>query len=340
MTERTSILGPAPVLDRRRVLRTLAMSLAGACIAGPLALAHAQSGDFPNKPIQLIVPYGAGGPTDTHLRVLAQQASQILGQSVVLDNKPGANGTFGAAALARAQPDGYTLAVLPASVYREPLLNKVSYDPLTLSYIIGLTDYSFGLAVPQDSPWTSWQDVVAAAKAAPDTVTIGAAGPVQTPSIVLREVMEMERLPFNPIPYKGDSDLAADLLGGHVDAGILSGVASPYIHSGRLRYLVMFTPERVPQFAEVPTLRELGVNAVIESPYGIAAPQGLAPERLQVLHDAFKTALESEPGRKVLDQLNQPVNYRSAADFAAYAKQALAHERSRIEQLKAVGVLN
>lgn len=322
---------------RRRTLRALAISLV---VVGALGLAHAQSGAFPNKPIQLIVPYGAGGPTDTHMRVLAQQASQMLGQIMVIDNKPGANGTFGAAALARAQPDGYTLAVLPASVYREPLLNKVSYDPLKLSYIIGLTDYSFGLAVQQNSPWTSWQDVVAAAKEAPDTVSVGAAGPVQTPSIVLRELMEMEQLRFNPIPYKGDSDLAADLLGGHVDAGILSGVASSYIHSGRLRYLVMFTPERVAQFPDVPTLRELGVNAAIESPYGIAAPEGLAPERLQLLHDAFKTALESEPSRKVLDQLNQPVHYRSAADFANYAKQALAHEKTRIEQLKAVGVLN
>ncbi|WP_038216046.1 tripartite tricarboxylate transporter substrate binding protein [Xenophilus azovorans] len=313
----------------------LAAASAAALAAAIHPLAAAQGGGFPARPVRLVVPYGAGGPTDTHLRVVAQQASSLLGQPVVIDNKPGANGTFGAAELARAQPDGYTVAVLPASVYREPYLNRVAFDPLKLSYIIGLTDYTFGLAVRQDAPWKNWAEFLADAKKRPGEISVGAAGPVQTPSIVLAELAGKAGIDLNRVPYKGDSDQASDLLGGHVDAGVLSGVASTYIHSGRLRYLAMLTPKRVPQFPDVPTLRELGVDAVVESPYGIAGPQGLPAERVRVLHDAFKAALESADGRKVLDQLNQPLNYRSPEEFAQYARSAFAREKSRMEQFKA-----
>src|SRR5690606_14167567 len=129
-----------------------------------------------------------------------------------------ANGTFGAAELARAQPDGYTVAVLPASVYREPYLNRVAFDPLKLSYIIGLTDYTFGLAVRQDAPWKNWAEFLADAKKRPGEISVGAAGPVQTPSIVLAELAGKAGIDLNRVPYKGDSDQASDLLGGHVDA--------------------------------------------------------------------------------------------------------------------------
>lgn len=329
-----------PRTTRRAALARMTGALLAAGATFALLAPPAQAADFPTKAIQLIVPYGAGGPTDSHLRVVAQQAAEILGQPIIIENRPGANGTFGAAMIARAQPDGYTLAVLPASVYREPHLNTVTFDPLRLTYILGMTDYTFGLAVRQDAPWQTWDEFLADAKQRPGKISVGAAGPVQTPSIVLSELTALVGADLNRIPYKGDADQASDLLGGHIDAGILSGVASTHIHSGRLRYLVMLTPERVPQFPDVPTLRELNVDAVVESPYGIAGPEGLSPERVQVLHDAFKTALESDEGRKILDQLNQPVNYRSPDAFAEYAKQAFEREKGRMEQLKASGALN
>lgn len=324
---------PQDVMSRRALLAAAPAGLLAAAAYHPLAAA--QAAGFPERPIRLVVPYGAGGPTDAHMRVVAQQASSHLGQTVVIENKPGANGTFGAAELARAQPDGYTIAVLPASVFREPYLNRVAFDPLKLSYILGMTDYTFGLAVKQDAPWTSWSDLLADARKRPGKISVGAAGPVQTPSIVLGELVEALGIDLTRVPYKGDSEQVTDLLGGHIDAGVLSGVASAHIQSGKLRYLAMFTPKRVPQFPQVPTLREQGVDIVIESPYGIAGPEGLAPQRLRVIHDAFKAALESAEGRRVLDQLNQPVNYRSPQDFRQYAMEAFAREKGRMERFKA-----
>lgn len=319
------------VFSRRRLLVSALAAGAGAALQSP-AWAEAA---YPSKAIRLVVPYGAGGPTDAHLRVVAQQASAAIGQPIVIENKPGANGTFGAAELARAQPDGYTIAVLPASVYREPHLNKVGFDPLKLTYIMGMTDYTFGLAVKSDAPWQTWADFLADMRKRPGKISIGAAGPVQTPNIVLGEMAQLIKIDVNRVPYKGDAEQVTDLMGGHIDAGILSGVASQHIQSGRLRYLAMFTPKRVPQFADVPTLRELGVDAVVESPYGIAGPAGLPAARVKLIHDAFKTGLESPEGKKILDQLNQPLNYRSAEEFAQYAHSAFAREKTRMEQFKA-----
>lgn len=96
----------------------------------------------------------------------------------------------------------------------------------------------------------------------------------------------------------------------------------------------MLTPNRVPQFPNVPTLRELGVDSVVESPYGIGGPEGLPPARVRVVHDAFKTALESPEGRKILDRLNQPLNYRSPTEFTQYAKDAFAREKIRMEHFQ------
>lgn len=320
---------PGVTLSRRRLLAT-----AAAVVAVPAmgTVGAQQAAAFPTKPIRLVVPYGAGGPTDVHLRVVAQQAASRLGQPVIIDNKPGANGTFGAAELARAQPDGYTIAVLPASVYREPYLNRVAWDPMKFTYIMGMTDYSFGLAVKQDAPWKSWDEFLADAKKRPGKISVGAAGPVQTPSIVLEELAQAVGIDLNRVPYKGDAEQASDLLGGHIDAGILSGVASAHIQSGRLRYLAMLTPKRVVQFPSVPTLRELGVDIVVESPYGIAGPDKLAQGRVAIIHDAFKAALETPEGKKVLDQLNQPLNYRSPAEFTRYAAAAYAREKVRMER--------
>lgn len=322
---------PAPLTSRRQLLLGGLATIASASV---LPWTSVRAEDFPTKPIRLVVPYGAGGPTDNFIRVLAHQLSTGLGQPMLVENKPGANGTFGAAELARAKPDGYTIAVLPASVFREPWLNRVPFDPLKLTYVIGLTDYTFGLAVKADAPWKTWAEFLDQARKQPGKLSVGAAGPIQTPSIVLSELGQMTGTELNRVSYKGDAEQATDLLGGHIDAGILSGVASPYIQSGRLRYLAMLTPERVPQFPDVPTLRELGVDAVVESPYGIGAPGGLPADRLKILHDAFKTALESAESSKSLDQLNQPVNYRSPEAFTAYATETFAREKVRLEKFK------
>ena len=316
-------------IDRRQFLKA---SILASIVTALPSIAIAAKNDFPNKPIKLIVPFGAGGPTDTHLRMLAQHASALLGQSIIIENKPGANGIFGASELARAKPDGYTIAVLPAAVYREPHINKVPFDPLTLTYIIGLSDYMFGLAVKQDAPWQNLNEFLSDVKIRPHEISIGAAGPIQTPSLVLNELIQLLKIDVTPIPYKGDGELALSILGGHVDAGILSGVATTHIQAGNMRYLSMLTPERIPQFPDILTLREQDIDIIVESPYGIAGPKELPESLVMILHNAFKAALESPEGRETLARLNQPLNYRNPEEYKEFAQQAYAKERIRMEQ--------
>jgi tripartite-type tricarboxylate transporter receptor subunit TctC len=295
---------------------------------------------YPQRPITLIVPYGAGGPTDQHLRAVADEAGKTLGQAIVLENRPGASGTNAAAALTRAAPDGYTLGVLPASVYREPFINKVPFDPaISFSYVILLSDYAFGLAVRADSPWKTWNDLAADVAKRPGKISIGATGAVGTPRIVMDEVGAVAKLQFNMIPFKGDADVTNAILGGHIDAAPLSGVAVPHIEAGTMRYLVMLTPQRIKRYPQVPTLKEQGIDAVIDSPYGIAAPAGLDASRVKLVHDAFKKALESVAGQRVLDQLNQPINYLGPEDYRKYALASVAREKERVARLRAKGLL-
>ena len=295
---------------------------------------------YPQRPITLIVPYGAGGPTDQHLRAVADEAGKTLGQAIVLENRPGASGTNAAATLTRTAPDGYTLGVLPASVYREPFINKVPFDPTTsFSYVILLSDYAFGLAVKADSPWKTWNDLAADAAKRPGKINIGATGAVGTPRIVMDEVGAAAKLQFNMIPFKGDAEVTNAILGGHIDAAPLSGVAVPHIEAGNMRYLAMLTPQRIKRYPQVPTLKELGIDAVIDSPYGIAGPAGMDPSRVKLVHDAFKKALESVASQRVLDQLNQPINYLGSEDYRQYALASLAREKERVARLRAKGLL-
>lgn len=310
-------------------------------LAASVLPAAALAQKFPDKPITLVVPYAAGGPTDQHLRAVAEEASKVLGQPVVLDNRAGANGTNGATALVRAAPDGYTLAILPASVYREPHITKVAYDPATsFSYIMLMSDYSFGLAVRADAPWKTWRDFVADAGRNPGKINVGATGAIGTPRIVMDEAAELAKIKLNMIPYKGDADVAVAILGGHLDAAPLSGVAVPHIAGGKMRYLVMLTEQRVKRYPDLATLKEQGVDAAIESPYGLAGPPNMDPARLKVIHDAFKKGLESVASMQAMDQLNQQMNYRNPEAYRRYALDAMAREKLRVERLRERGLLN
>ena len=320
-------------LSRRRALAL------GAAMMVPALAARAQV--FPGRPITLIIPYPAGGPTDVVVRALAEEARKTLGQPVVIENRTGANGTTGAATIARAQPDGYTLAILPATVFREPHLNKVGFDPLaSFSYIILLTDYVFGLTVRADAPWRTFAEFAADAAKRPGMLSVGAGGGViGTPIIAVNELAAAAKISLNAVPYKGDADVVTALLGGHIDAAVLAGVAMPHIEAGKMRYIAAMTERRIKRTPDVPTLREQGVPVWIDSPFGIAGPAGMEPARIKTIHDAFKAALESAAGQKTLDDLNQQVNYKGPDDYRRYADSAFAREKARVAKLREMGRL-
>ena len=304
-----------------------------------LCAAHAQV--FPSRSINLIVPFAAGGPADIHTRAVAEEAARVLGQSVVVENRPGASGTNGAMALLRAPADGYTLALLTSTLYREPHMAKVKYDPLKdFAYILLMSDYTQGVAVRADAPWKTWQDFVNDATQRPGKINVGVNGVIGAPRIVMEEAADASGIQLNMIPYKGDSEIVNALLGGHLDAAPLSGITSAYIDDAKLRYLVMLTENRVKRYPSVPTLKEGGVEVWLSSPYGIGAPAGTEAARLKILHDAFKRGLESPGSQRAMQQLNQLMYYRNQDDYRSYVANTFAQEKARVERLRKKGLLD
>ncbi|NRF68100.1 tripartite tricarboxylate transporter substrate binding protein [Aquincola sp. S2] len=314
--------------------RTLLKLAAGSTALSPLGTALAQAWPAA-KPITLIVPWPPGGSTDRHLRALSEIAGKHLGQTIVIDNKPGAGGTLGPGVMAlTAKPDGYTIAQFPMGMLRIPHMQKVQWNPLTdFSFILGVSGYTFGFTVKADSPYKSFNDYIEAARKAPGKVDYGSTGVGTSPHLLMEEVAANAKVQLTHVPYKGNADLQQALLGGHVQAQSDATGWDKFVDSGQMRLLVTFGEQRTKRWPEVPTAKELGYGVVASSPYGLVAPKGMDPAVLKALHDAYKKALEDPKHLEVLAQLNQDVWYRNGDEYAAWARETYAKDKALIERL-------
>ncbi|MGQ0509344.1 MAG: tripartite tricarboxylate transporter substrate binding protein [Betaproteobacteria bacterium] len=310
-----------------RILTTAA----GLVFALGAGMAAAQT--FPAKPITLIVPWPAGGSTDTHLRSFAQVAAKYVGQTIIVENKPGAGGMLGPAGMARsAPPDGYTLSQLAVSAFRIPHIQKVDWDPIKdFTYIIGISGYTFGVVVKSDSPLRTLNDLVAWAKANPGKLSYGSTGNGTSPHLLMEELGMKAGAQFLHVPFKGNADSTQALLGGHVMAQSDATGWGRHVDAGAFRLLVTFGEKRTKWNA--PTAKELGIDIVSYSPYGIVAPKGMDPKLQRYLHDAFKKALDDPEHMKVLAQLDQVYWYKSSEEYAKWAAETLKAERATIERV-------
>ena len=300
--------------------------------AASLAIpALAQS--FPTRPITLICPWSAGGPTDLHLRKVAELASKHLGQNVIIENRPGGSGMNGPTTMAKtAKPDGYTLSQLTITAFRVPHMQKVEWDPLAdFSYIIGVAGYTFGIVVKADSPLKSFEDLIAYAKANPGKLSYATPGNGTSLHLAMEEIGSKAGVYFLHVPFKGQADGAAALMGGHVMAQVDSTGWARQVDAGTFRLLATLGERRTRWNA--PTVKELGIDTVSTSPYGFVGPKGMAPELVKRLHDAFKLAIDDPENLKVLQQLDQLYWYKSSEDYARWAAETLKAERATIERV-------
>lgn len=289
---------------------------------------------FPARPVTLLVTFPAGGPTDIAGRALAEAASKYLGQPVVVENRPGATGTLGAAALVNAKPDGYTVSMIPVTALRLPHMENVAFDPVKdIGYVIGVSGYVFAVIVRADAPWKSMAELVAHAKANPEKVTYGSHGIGGTVHLAMEELSAAQGVKLTHVPYKGSADMLTALLGGHINVAVDSTGAVPHVASGKARVLAVFTEKRVPIWPEAPTLAELGYGIVSTSPYGLGVPAATPAAVVKVLHDAFKKGLEDPIHTKALEKFNQPLWYQSSEDYTKWAREQFERERRLIERL-------
>ena len=293
--------------------------------------AHAQS--FPNKPVTLIVPWPAGGSTDIYFRKLGEVTARHLGQPLVIENKPGGSGMNGPATMAKtARPDGYTISQLAISAFRVPHMQKVDWDPISdFTYIIGLAGYTFGVVVRSDSPFKTFNDLLTYARANPGKLSYATPGTGTSLHLAMEEVAAKAGVQFLHIPFKGYADGAIALMGGHVMVQVDSTGWAKQVDSGAQRLLATLGDKRTRWGA--PTVKELGVDTVSNSPFGLVGPKGMPREVVKVLHDAFKKSLDDPEYLKVLAQLDQPAWYQSSEDYARWAVQMLKAERATIERV-------
>jgi tripartite-type tricarboxylate transporter receptor subunit TctC len=313
--------------------RTALLAATASALLAPLGAAQAQA--FPAKPITLIVPWPAGGSTDRHLRGLAEIASRHLGQTIVIENKPGAGGTLGPGMMAQtAKPDGYTIAQFPLGMLRYPHMQKVAWDPINdFSFIIGITGYTFGFVVKADSPYKTFNDYIEAARKQPGKIDYGSTGIGTSPHLLIEELADAAKVQLNHVPYKGNADLMQAVMGGHVMAGSDATGWDKLVDAGQMRLLLTFGETRTQRWPSVPTAKDLGYNVISTSPYGLVGPKGLDPAVVKTLHDAFKKAMEDPKHLELLAQLNQAPWYRNPEDYKAWAQATFVKDKALIERL-------
>jgi tripartite-type tricarboxylate transporter receptor subunit TctC len=317
---------------RRFFVRAAAFSLTAVAAAVPFAAAQAQG--FPAKPVKLVIAFPAGGPTDITMRQLADNASKILGQPVIVDNKPGAGGTLPAQSLQTSAPDGYTVAQIPLGVFRLGYTTKLNWDPIKdISYVINVTGYAFGLVVPADSPFKTWADFVAYAKANPGRLTYGSTGTLTSPHLTMETLAQRAGIQLQHVPYKGSADLMLATVSGQLMAAADSTGFAPQVEAGKLRVLNTWGEKRLAKFPDAPTLKELGYDIVQNSPFGIGAPKGTPPEVVKKLHDAFKQAMEEPSYVAALNRYDMLPDYKSTAQYTQFAQDTVAKEKVVIDKL-------
>jgi tripartite-type tricarboxylate transporter receptor subunit TctC len=322
-------------MRRRQLVQLAAATLAVPSLSTFAQTASSGSGQaFPAKPIKLIIAFPAGGPTDITMRSLADNASKALGQTVVVENKPGAGGTLPAQQMQTAPADGYTLAQIPLGVFRLPYTTKINWDPVKdISYVINVTGYAFGIVVPADSPIKNWSDFVAYAKANPGKLSYGSTGTLTSPHLTTELIAQKVGIQLNHIPYKGSAELAQAILGGHVMAAADSTGFAPLVESGKLRVLNTWGEQRLAKFPNAPTLKELGIDVVQNSPFGIGAPRGTPPDVVKKLHDGFKKAMEDPSYVQALARYDMLPIYMDSAQYARFAQDTFLREKALVEKL-------
>lgn len=313
----------------KTLLRPLGLALA--VLAGGLA----QAASWPERPITLLVPFPPGGSTDSVARALAPKLQERLGQTVLVDNKPGATGTIGAGLVKRAAPDGHTLllASLGPFVIAPHLIKALPYDALKdLEPITVAVQAPNVLVVPAASPLKSVADLVAATRKAPGRMSFASSGNGSSDHLTLELFWQQSGSSGIHVPYKGGAPAIQDLLGGQVEASFQNvNAVLAHLQAGKLRALAVTGAQRSPVLPQVPTLAEAGVAGVeVQSWQAVAAPRGLPPEVKAQLHAALMAALQDPAIRQRFLEAGFEIVASTPEQFARFQQAEFARWKALI----------
>ncbi|MCX5914866.1 MAG: tripartite tricarboxylate transporter substrate binding protein [Deltaproteobacteria bacterium] len=308
------------------------MGLLSVCICG------VAGAEYPDRTIQLIIGFDAGGSEDLRARALVSKLGEVLGQPVVVMNKPGASGSVALSLLAKAKPDGYTLGSASASpVLFVPHVQKVEYNPLTdFTYICGSAVQPLGIVVKSDAPWNTFNELVEYVEKNPGKLKYGTFGIGGGAHVYMELVGKSRNLNWVHVPFKGDQPTVNALLGGHIPVAVSPSTFVPHVRGGKLKLLAMATESRSSAFPQVPTLKELGFNLDFRAfgdVLGYLGPKGLPPGIVKKLEDAFKKAVESPDFQQIMENLTNDKRYRDSREFTKMIHEVYPRTGQMIAQL-------
>ncbi|MDM0029965.1 Bug family tripartite tricarboxylate transporter substrate binding protein [Variovorax saccharolyticus] len=314
--------------------RFLTRLLTLACMAGAALSAVAQ-GDYPNKPIRTIIPLAAGSAVDNGARVLLQRMGTDLGQSFVLENIPGSAGLIGAERVAKAAPDGYTVGGFNDSVLTMvPNIYKANWDPLTDFAPISLVGtIEWGLVVKPDSPYQTVADFIKDAKANPGKLNYGSGGSGSPQHLAMAIFAQRTGINLTHVPYKGATPAAVATAAGEVDAAFQGlGTVTSLIAAGKLRLLAVSTPQRLPQYPNVPTVSESGLSDFFFNSWlALVAPKGTPAPIIDRLYSSMRRSLDDAETRKQLVGLGITIRGSTPSEFGSALKDQYALYRKVIQ---------
>jgi tripartite-type tricarboxylate transporter receptor subunit TctC len=311
-------------------------ALKGAIAAfGLFAATAASAQDFPTRPVTFIVPWAAGGATDITIRALADAASKHLGQPIIIENKAGGGGTVGGATMAASsKPDGYTIAQIPISIFRYPIMQGATYDPLTdFTYIANIAGYVFASYCSAESKLGTWKEVIDFAKANPGKLTYASPGHGTSPNIGMELMAAASGVKFTEVPFKSTNEVNLAVAGNHTLCGATGLDAKPLADAGKLKFVNVWTGQPLSKLPGVPTLKQLGYPFVFESPWGIAGPKGMDPKIVARLQDAFNKAQAEPSFRETLEKYEMVPNWMDAAAYTRFVAEYMVSERESLTKL-------
>lgn len=300
----------------------------------PLA-GHASdaAASFPSRPITLIVPTAAGGSMDGMARAVADEARKKLGQPMLVENKPGAGNTMAAIAMLSAEPNGYTLGLISCATVKLPLVTKAQFDPMKdLTYISRISDFALVTAVRADSPYRNMADLIAASRK--NGLFYGTAGKYNSPHLATLRLASVSGADWTNVPFKGDTDAITALLAGNVQFISTSNSVLPFIQSGKLRALGVYSDKRFKgALADVPTVSEQGFPVVETCPFGIMGPKGMDPAITRKIDAALKEVIGSAAVRATGEKFGMEPEYLDSAGFDRWARQSYESDRVLFQKL-------
>lgn len=310
----------------RRALRSIVLMTAVA-VAGVAAVLAA---GFPDRELHIIVPYSPGGATDAVARMIGQAMGERLGQTVVVENKPGASSNIGMGFVAKAAPDGYTLLLAANSlVTNNNLFPDLAFDGLRdFTPIARIASAPLMIAVPADSPFRSLEDFLAEAKRAPGKLTYASSGNGSSSHLAGEALKQLAGIDLLHVPYKGASGAITDLIGGRISMMPMNTVEGmSFIKGGKVRILAVAAEERVPQLPDVPTTAQAGLPGYVESVwYGLVVPAAVPQDTVAKLRSTVQAILAGPAFRQKLIDLGATPDSGDPARFTAF----LARERERV----------